>query len=395
MTFCGPVRALRNIGDADSVAKLDGMDYKPFHDGMVDIHFSDPDRGLHACCPAELLHAFQLGITERAITVAFDIRRVSKKNSQLKINRAKKARLQDIVDDPDFDASDEDDDEALNDNSVTTEGYNSSDDSIVYIPSVLPTTNLRRVVNDQAKARVDKIAKQLHKYLRWQSDGDLPRTGFPQGITQLTKMQGSERTGVLLILFLIMILEHWANWRRKNRKKIPGTKEEDIPGYIEESMGLDLASNVVKSLFLLISFDYLLRSDYMAATAIKPLEKFIPQFLDQVFRTFNRHEGAGNNLIKNHLFLHLAFDIRRMGVPANTNSGIGEMCHKVICKETGKRTNMSSLTFERQTARRYVENLSVIRAFSDHPDWSDESKTGVPVNNNHDTELQASGETYR
>jgi len=219
MTFCGHIRALRNIVDADSVAKLDGMDYKPFHDGMVDIHFSDPDRGLHACCPAELLHAFQLGIAERAITVAFDIRRVSKKNSQVKKNRAKKARLQNIVDDPDFDASDEDDEEASIENSVTMEGYKSSDDSIVYIPSGLPTTNLRRVFNDQAKARVDKIAKQLHKYLRWQSDGDLPRTGFPQGITQLTKMQGSERTGVLLILFLIMILEHWANWRRENRRE--------------------------------------------------------------------------------------------------------------------------------------------------------------------------------
>ena len=150
MTFCGPIRALRNIGDADSVAKLDGMDYKPFHDGMVDIHFSDPERGLHACCPAELLHAFQLGIAKRAITVAFDIRHVSKKNTQVKKNRAKKARIQDTVEDPDFDASDEDEEVAPVENSVTMEGYYSSDDSIVYIPLGLPTMNLMHYAKSRA-----------------------------------------------------------------------------------------------------------------------------------------------------------------------------------------------------------------------------------------------------
>jgi hypothetical protein len=75
-------------------------------------------------------------------------------------------------------------------------------------------------------------------------------------------------------------------------------------------------------------------------------------------------------LIKNHLFLHLVYDIRRLGVPGNTNSAIGEMCHKILCKETGRRTNMSACTFERQTSLRYVENLTVLRAYCDHPEWT-------------------------
>jgi hypothetical protein len=371
MTFCGPIRDLRNQCTHESTTRLDSIDYKPFHDGMVDVHFSDPERGLHGCCPAELLHAFHMGIAERAITVAFNIRRVSKLTSKKqRTNSNKQRRLELSVEDPDFEASD--DEELVIDNSVLgNDGYYTSDESVVYEPSPEPPTNHRKVFNDQAKARVDKISKQLHKYLRWQSDDRLPRTSFSHGITQLTKMSGSERTGVLLILFLIMIIEHWESWRRDKRLKNTGVKDEDIPGYIEESMGPELASNVVKSLFLLLTFDSFLRSESISGLSIKPLSRFLPKFLDQVFRTFNRHEGAGNNLIKNHLFLHLTFDISRFGVPANTNSGIGEMCHKVICKETGRRTNMSSITFERQTARRYVENLSVLRAYYDHPDWTD------------------------
>ena len=41
-----------------------------------------------------------------------------------------------------------------------------------------------------------------------------------------------------------------------------------------------------------------------------------------------------------------------------------------------------------------MENLSVIGAFSDHPDWSDESTIELPVNINDDRDFDASGATY-
>ena len=78
LTLCGPIRTLRNQGDAEAVAQLNSMDYKKMHDGMVDVHFSDPERGLHGCCPAEVLHCFHMGLAERSITSAFDIRRLRK-----------------------------------------------------------------------------------------------------------------------------------------------------------------------------------------------------------------------------------------------------------------------------------------------------------------------------
>jgi hypothetical protein len=94
----------------------------------------------------------------------------------------------------------------------------------------------------------------------------------------------------------------------------------------------------------------------------------MPVFLDQMFRAFPWQEGLGHTLLKKHLFLHLVHDIRRLGVPSNTNYAIGETTHKVICKEPSRRTNMRAGTFERQTSMQYVENLTILKAFRNHPE---------------------------
>ena len=52
------------------------------------------------------------------------------------------------------------------------------------------------------------MTKTLHHSLKWQSDDKLPRTTFPNGITKLAKLQGHERTGVLLILLLILVIDY-------------------------------------------------------------------------------------------------------------------------------------------------------------------------------------------
>ena len=76
---------LRNdIANEKNASKLSSLGYKTFHDGMVDIQFSDPIRGLHGCTPAEVLHALQLGIEERAIEACFGSKRLKKNNRKRK-----------------------------------------------------------------------------------------------------------------------------------------------------------------------------------------------------------------------------------------------------------------------------------------------------------------------
>jgi hypothetical protein len=367
--------------DQESIDKLDRWDYKPFHDGFVAIHFSDPKRGLHGCCPAELLHTFHMGIAERSIISVFDIRKMKKTATRHRRDALKALRMdettvmEDEMEEDEMSVASDDDEFILNDLPS-----NSGDEGSVLDPNdVMHSSANRKVFNKKAKDRVDLLAKRLHRYLRWQSETNLPRTAFGHGITSLVKLQGAERTGVLIVLFIIMIMEHWGDFEKNVDPNRTANDEENTPGYIERSMGAKVAKNLVKSLYLLITFEAFLRSESIPYDCLRKVESFIPVFLDQIIRTFPRSEGSGNNLIKNHLFLHLVHDIKRLGVPSNTNSAIGEMCHKVICKETGRRTNMSALTFEKQTSVRYVENLTILRAFCDHPEWTDgrEEKVGV------------------
>jgi hypothetical protein len=40
------------------------LSYREFHDGFVEVHFSDPLRGLHGATPPEILHMYHMGVEE-------------------------------------------------------------------------------------------------------------------------------------------------------------------------------------------------------------------------------------------------------------------------------------------------------------------------------------------
>ena len=83
-TKCKEIRELRNQvlrkewGWTNAQQKLKDMNYKPIHDGFVDILFADPEMALHGACPAELLHAFQLGLCERVLQSLFGMKKSRK-----------------------------------------------------------------------------------------------------------------------------------------------------------------------------------------------------------------------------------------------------------------------------------------------------------------------------
>jgi hypothetical protein len=143
----------------------------------------------------------------------------------------------------------------------------------------------------------------------------------------------------------------------------------DENGYLEQALGPERSANMVKALALMVQYEAFMRWTTIPRSSIRPVKAFIPNFLDQVFRSFNRLDGAGNNLVKSHFPLHLCDDITRLGSPQNYNSGPGETLHKVSVKEPGRRTNMNAKTFEFQCANRYIENLTIGRCYLDHPNW--------------------------
>ena len=69
--------------------------------------------------------------------------------------------------------------------------------------------------------------------------------------------------------------------------------------------------------------------------------------------------GMGNNTIKTHLVLHLGEDIQDYGVPDNVNSAYAESAHIPLAFVTAKNTQKYSMSFTKQAAHRYIENLVI------------------------------------
>ena len=85
----------------------------------------------------------------------------------------------------------------------------------------------------------------------------------------------------------------------------------------------------------------------------------------QVAKVSRCTKGMGNNTIKTHLALHLCKDILDHGVPDNVNSAYAESAHIPLAKMTSRNTQKQAVSFTKQAAHRYVENLVVTLASAD------------------------------
>ena len=139
----------------------------------------------------------------------------------------------------------------------------------------------------------------------------------------------------MLLLLIVLVMEHWSHCWMPTKGKTQNLAVQltaSDAGYLEHALGRERAANMVKSLALILQFKHHMRWDAVPKQSLKQVEQFVPSFLDQVLRTFNREEGAGNNLIKNHLLLHFCSNVAGLGLGGNFNSGPGEALHKTSVK---------------------------------------------------------------
>jgi hypothetical protein len=87
--------------------------------------------------------------------------------------------------------------------------------------------------------------------------------------------------------------------------------------------------------------------------------------IQQVAKVSTHTKGMGNNTIKTHLALHLCKDILDHGVPDDINSAYAEYPHIPLAKMTSRNTQKWAVSFTKQAAHRYVENLAVAVASTD------------------------------
>jgi hypothetical protein len=349
------IQNLRREKTQTSIAYLENeLSYRQIDDAFDEVVFSDWIRGIHGSTPAEVIHAVNLGLEERAITSVFSMKRETGKARGRGGGGPKKKKIRLAARDSDSDSEDE--------------MQSESEKARVYQPAEGEDKSRVSILTTFMCDYVDKQCKALHKQLQWQSDTDMPRINFPTGISSLSKMTANERAGVLLLLLLVFCMDNMHYTVRKFKKEQTKIKK-GVTGFLVQSMGEELMRNVVKGISLLLLFEWFLKCTRVPLTCIQSVKAFVPDMLESIFRVFTREEGTQHKTIKSHLPTHAVDDIYRQGSAENFNSGPGESSHIDNIKVPGRNTQKRARTFAVQCSNQYCNNNVINRAWLDHPNW--------------------------
>jgi hypothetical protein len=190
-----------------------------------------------------------------------------------------------------------------------------------------------------AATEVNALCTWIGKLLARQSDRDLPRTQFGQGIIK-GKLMGKEMTGVLLLMAAVM--------QTSKGKQL-----------LRSSKGSQFKSDVVYNdwvllLETLLQWEIFMRQEEIHRKHAKRLEKKHRYLLFIIKKVIKRTTGMGTNLVKFHAILHLCADMLMYGVPLNVDTSDNEE-HWKPTKVAAKLTQKDLRSFVKQTATRLVE----------------------------------------
>ena len=190
----------------------------------------------------------------------------------------------------------------------------------------------------QAAKDFNAMAQELGSIMMRQSDRNLPKTKFANGITK-GKLQATEFPGVLLCMAAVLVTTKGSKrlLRRKKRFK-----------------NLDMVTDWTLLLETLLQWEVWLKSDQMEVEHVKRAERK-HRFIMYLFRKVgNRSSGMGLKLSKFHAIVHMSEDILNFGVPMEFDTGSNESGHKAT-KKAAKLTQRCEATFDSQTAKRLHE----------------------------------------
>jgi Plavaka transposase len=315
--------------------------YQPLpRNAFHDLQYCDTDRGINGATPAELIHLVQLGFHFYALEAFFGLKTITqeqrKRNKRSSIS--KKQGRKSIIRR-----------KSGNDKRSPTPRSSSESDSsspLIYSAPQETETGKNRFFTPSTCLRFDSHARFYGRLLQHQSSRNLPRCYFSHGVTGNKKKNAHEMQGVLLVSTVILCSSY-------------GYRDACHP------LGNNRWSSFIQLFSELIMFEEICkRTTGFTTHEICTLRRYIPPFLDFFKRVVDRKEGAGLDIIKFHLPLHLADDIERFGCPENFNSGPSESRHKTEVKMPAQRTQKRFDTFDYQTATKYTDNLLINLAIS-------------------------------
>lgn len=220
----------------------------------------------------------------------------------------------------------------------------------IYEPPNENDISSHNVFSLQFIQRFDERAKRYGRLIQQQSDRDLPRTFFAQGIIpsddkkkkNKKKFAAHEQQGVILVILFILV--------------------SSLGEYFEVHMSIDRQSSFISLFEKLILLENFFQAESLTQEEVKLMKIYVPLLMDLFKRTIDRKDGMAFKFVKFHLMLHLTDDIIRNGVCQNTSSGPGETRHKSACKKPAKYTQRIAQKFLRQLGEKYTDSLLIERA---------------------------------
>jgi hypothetical protein len=195
--------------------------------------------------------------------------------------------------------------------------------------------------------QLDVWARKIGKALGHQSDRDLPRTYFPNGVTGGTKLAGHEMNGVILVLLILC--------------KMKDTRQMLLSSKYFDQRHL---SGWIKLFESVLVWRWWLKLPSIPLAEIQASEYATHQLLKLYRSVVKRQHGSKLLIIKFHLCLHFLENQLDYGVTANVDTGPMESNHKGNAKKPSGQTQRRADTIELQTSRRYIDNLILDKAAS-------------------------------
>ena len=195
--------------------------------------------------------------------------------------------------------------------------------------------------DSQIAKDINALAVTYGELYQRQSDRDMPKTKFSQGI-QKGKIMAKEFSGVMLLIATILQSSNGKDLLKSSRKK-----------NFREDWQFDNWTMLIE---LLMQWEAFLKMDQMERKHVRRLKKKHRELMFLIKSVCRRKKGMGLKIMKFHQVLHIALDIMMFGVPMCVDTGSNESHHK-LTKIAAKLTQKDIRFFEQQTAQRLLEFL--------------------------------------
>jgi hypothetical protein len=194
----------------------------------------------------------------------------------------------------------------------------------------------------QLGKEIEALAQKYGEAFGRQSERDLPKCKFGEGGIRRGKRQAKEYRGILLVIAVIL----------------RSTKGREILSTNNNFAGDNLLNDWIKMVELFIQWEAYLNEPTMRLVHVLRLDHKIRYMMYLLKRVSPRETGMGWKIMKFHVNVHMATDIRFFGVPLEHNTGSNESGHKET-KAAASLTQKNQSTFDYQTCTRLDEFMAI------------------------------------